>query len=154
MVSCRPALSIPFKWLCCASGFQASPSASGRIGHRRSCNEVDASAGANCLCPAFSVETGAGAMSRKSGSVRLDERAFYASLDRRKQFPETAYAAMPSVDSEKLMIVCFSCRSTSSAIVITSVSNRLKSTVFRLICRVWNKLTCNIRDSSIIIGME
>ena len=64
------------------------------------------------------------------------------------------YAATAAPDAEKLTMVCFSCESTSSAIVITSASSRLKSTVLKLVCNVLKMLTCRMRDSSIIIGME
>ena len=66
----------------------------------------------------------------------------------------SAYAAMLAADSEKLTIVCFSCESHSSAMVITSTRSRLKSATFRLVCKVSKMLTCKIRDSSMIIGME
>jgi hypothetical protein len=48
----------------------------------------------------------------------------------------------------------FSCESTSSAMVITSIKTMLKSTTSGLVCKVRNMLTCNICDSSIIIGLE
>ena len=69
------------------------------------------------------------------------------------QMVSLTYAAIDT-DSAKLMIVCFSCESTSSAMVITSIRSKLKSTTLRLVCKVWNILTCNMRDSSIIIGIE
>ena len=64
------------------------------------------------------------------------------------------YAAVAAACPMKLVIVCFSCESTSSAMVITSVSSKLKSTVLRFFCRVWKMLTCRMRDSSMIIGIE
>jgi hypothetical protein len=54
----------------------------------------------------------------------------------------------------KLMIACFNCESTSSAIATTSSISKLKSTVLRLFCKVSNMLTCKMRDSSTIIGTE
>jgi hypothetical protein len=41
------------------------------------------------------------------------------------------YAISTAICPMKLLMVCFSCESTSSAIVITSVSGKLKSTVLR-----------------------
>jgi len=64
------------------------------------------------------------------------------------------YAATAAPDAEKLTMVCFNCESTSSAIVITSASSRLKSTVLKLVCNVLKMLTCRMRDSSMIMGME
>lgn len=51
------------------------------------------------------------------------------------------YAAALEILSVKLIIVCFSWESHSSAIVITSVSSRLKSTLRKFFCKVLNMLT-------------
>ena len=67
----------------------------------------------------------------------------------------TVYAAVGSAACPmKLTRVCFSCESTSSAMVIMSISNELKSTVLKFFCKVSNMLTCKMRDSSTIIGNE
>jgi len=93
---------------------------------------------------------------RANHSKHLPIAIFNKSNPPASQFRESGhpYAAILAADSAKLTIVCFSCESTSSAMVITSVKRRLKSTALRLVCRVLNMLTCNIRDSSIIIGIE
>lgn len=70
------------------------------------------------------------------------------------QCARTIYAVTFAVRPEKLMIVCLSCESHSSAIAITSISTELKSTLFKLVCKVSNMLTCKIRNSSMIIVIE
>ena len=62
--------------------------------------------------------------------------------------------ALPAANAEKLRTACFNCESHSSAMVITSASKRLKSTVVRLFLSVSKMLTCKMRDSSIIIDNE
>ena len=47
-----------------------------------------------------------------------------------------AYPATEVAGSAKLTIVCFSCESTSSAMVMTSTRSRLKSTIIKFDWRV------------------
>jgi DNA-binding NtrC family response regulator len=44
-------------------------------------------------------------------------------------------ALYPLPAAAKLTIVCFSCESTSSAIAVTSISSKLKSTLLRFFCK-------------------
>ena len=57
-----------------------------------------------------------------------------------------AAAAVPPT-FVKLCIACVNCESTSSAIVMTSGSSKLKSSALRLLCNVPNRVTCSIRES-------
>ena len=89
-----------------------------------------------------------------SGTARLGRRRPSARAIGTSRPAWSAYAEACAACSIKLLTACFSCESHSSAMVITSISSRLKSTVPRLFCRVLKMLTCRMRDSSTIIGIE